>query len=272
MQMRDLTLPDWLAAAARLAGRGMCGAARALGRTARAAVDAVNPDVWREVGFVSLSAYSLALPKREAVADRGPDDRLPVVLVHGLGGNRGTWTPLRLFLQLHGHRRIYAFGFEGGEIEQHAADLKQFVAAVRAATGADQVDVVAHSLGGLISRWAIQRLDMAPWVRILITLATPHQGTHAAHYANTSLTVPMRPDSALLRELNGDDWTRTGVRLTAVCSDRDVYVVPREMMTHPAAENVFLPGLSHSQYLLSARVFRVVEDRLAPEPPVVRAA
>ena len=237
-----------------------------IGWTVRDAVGSVNPDVWREAAYVSLSAYSLLFPRREEVVDRGADGALPVVLIHGLGGNRGAWTPLRAFLRLHGRRRIYAFGFEEGTIETIAADFKQFVGAVQRATGEAQVDVVAHSLGGLVARYAIQRLALAPSVRTLITMATPHGGTYAAHYANTTLTRPMRPDSDLLRDLNADDFSKLAIRFTAINSDRDVYVVPREMATHPAADNVFVPNVAHSQHLLSPAVFRVILTKLEIKP------
>jgi hypothetical protein len=52
------------------------------------------------------------------------------------------------------------------------------------------------------------------------------------------------------------------MRFFSIFSDRDVYVVPAEGMTHPGAENVFLPHVSHSQYLVSPQVFRVVASCL----------
>ena len=52
------------------------------------------------------------------------------------------------------------------------------------------------------------------------------------------------------------------MRFVSIFSNRDVYVVPAQGMTHPAAENVFLPDLSHSQYLVSPRVFRAVASCL----------
>jgi pimeloyl-ACP methyl ester carboxylesterase len=241
----------------------LTGAGKKIGATVREAIGAVNPDVWREFAYISLSAYSLVLPRRETVIDRGADGHLPVVLVHGLGGNRGCWTMLRLFLRLHGRRRVYAFGYEAGSLEEHADALRDFIERVREATGEARVELVAHSIGGLVARYAIQRLGLAGGVRTLVTLAAPHRGTYAAHYANTRLTLPLRPDSDLIGDLNGEDWSKTGVRLVAVYSDRDVYVVPREMMTHPAAENIFVPNISHSQYLLAPSVFRVVVKQLA---------
>ncbi|MCL4233363.1 MAG: alpha/beta fold hydrolase [Deltaproteobacteria bacterium] len=223
---------------------------------------AVNPDVWHELGCVSLSAYSLLLPRREDVFDRPGGPRTPVVLVHGLGGSRGAWWPLRLYLHAHGRKRLYAFGYEGGSIEEHAGALVGFVSRVLAVTGEDRVDIVAHSLGGIIARFAIQRLGLASHIRTLVTLATPHQGTYAAHYANTDLTRPLRPESDMIRDLNGDDFASLGVDLVCVCSDRDIYVVPSEHMAHPDARNLTVRGVSHSQHLISTRVFRLVARTL----------
>jgi len=224
----------------------------------------VNPDVWRELGYVSMSSYSLLLPRQEEVFDRGVDGFLPVVLVHGLGANRGAWWPLRLFLRMNGHRRIYAFNHDQGSIEEHAEDLKDFVDAVLQATGEDRVDLVAHSIGGLISRYAVQRLGLDQKVRTLVTLATPHQGTYAAQYANTTLVRSLRPESGLVSDLNKDGLAPYPVQFIAVYSDRDIYVVPAGLMTHPDAENIFIPDLSHSQYLVSPPVFRFVASCLKP--------
>ena len=240
----------------------LAGAARWVGGNAKKAVNKVNPDVWREFAFVSMLSYSLLMPKREEVVDRGDDGCPPVVLVHGLGGNRGAWLPLRLFLKMNGHRRVYAFGYEEGTIEEHAQRLRDFIDAVRRATGEAQVDLVCHSLGGLISRYVIQRLDRADAVRNLITVATPNRGTYAAQYANTPVTIALRPDSDFMRDLNGKRNGNRPARFVAIYSDRDMYIVPHDRMTHPDAENVFIPNISHSQYLVSPAVFREIIKHL----------
>ena len=167
---------------------------------------------------------------------------------------------------MNGHRRTYAFGYEDGTIEDHAGDLKDFVDSILRTTGETRVDVVAHSLGGIISRYAIQRLGLRGTVRTLVTMATPHQGTYAAQYANTTLTRSLRPTSEVIRDLNAEDLADYPMRFFSIFSDRDVYVVPAEGMTHPGAENLFLPEVSHSQYLVSPQVFRVVSSCLADRP------
>ena len=110
------------------------------------------------------------------------------------------------------------------------------------------------------------RLGLRGTVRTLVTMATPHQGTYAAQYANTTLTRSLRPASDVIRNLNAEDLTDYPMRFFSIFSNRDVYVVPAEGMTHPAAENVYLPDVSHSQYLVSPQVFRVVASCLAGRP------
>jgi triacylglycerol lipase len=238
------------------------GVAKKFGMGIRRLFDKVSPDVWRELGYVTMLSYSLLLPRREQVVDRGADEFLPIVLVHGLGGNRGAWWPFRVFLKINGHRRIYAFGYEDGTIEEHAKGLKCFVDSVLRTTGETQVDIVAHSLGGIISRYAIQRLGMSGAVRTFVTMAAPHQGTYAARYANTTITRSLRPESDVIRDLNADGLARYPMRFFSIFSNRDVYVVPAERMTHPDAENVYVPDLAHSQYLVSPKVFQVVASCL----------
>ena len=55
-----------------------------------------------------------------------------------------------------------------------AAELRRVLPAAR--QGQDLV-VIAHSLGGLVARFALQPDDIASRVRDVITLATPHHGT-----------------------------------------------------------------------------------------------
>lgn len=259
--MGNVEAAEFMFRAARAGGR----AAKAGGGFVKTLLGKVNPDVYRELAFVSMCSYSLLIPRREQIADKGADPYVPLVLVHGLGGNRGTFQLMRSFLRLNGHKRVYSFGYEQGDVYAHGESLTRFVDEVCWVTGQPKVDIVAHSLGGIISRYAIQRKGLADSVRNFITLATPHLGTYAAQYCNTTITVSLRPDSPLIKDLNSESLTCYPMKFTAVHSNRDVYVVPHHCMTHPDANNVFVPNISHCQFLLSPKIFRVVCDLLPPE-------
>jgi pimeloyl-ACP methyl ester carboxylesterase len=66
-------------------------------------------------------------------------------------------------------------------IAQNAAIVQGYIAAVKKATGAQMVDLMAHSMGGLISRYYIDRLMPGRDVAQLIMLGSPHSGTDCAN-------------------------------------------------------------------------------------------
>ncbi len=127
----------------------------------------------------------------------------PVMLVHGWASDYTTWASyLGLFGWVHkANPDWHAYAVGDGQapgvmntapfgnsntITQNAAILARYIAAVRQQTGAWHVDIVAHSMGGLISRQYIQLLmpanppDGRPVVTHLVMLGTPNQGSVCA--------------------------------------------------------------------------------------------
>ncbi|MCI0387869.1 MAG: alpha/beta fold hydrolase [Acidobacteria bacterium] len=123
----------------------------------------------------------------------------PVVLVHGLASNATTWTEyikpdgylatkgLRGFAIGDGQAEGQMFTGDPSEplkhtstIAENADGLAQYIAGVKQVTGAQMVDLVAHSMGGLISRYYIDRLMKDRDVAQLIMLGSPHGGTRCA--------------------------------------------------------------------------------------------
>jgi triacylglycerol lipase len=70
-------------------------------------------------------------------------------------------------------------GFATG-LESRSNDLKQQVEGIINSTGSDKVHIIAHSMGGLDSRFMITRLGMEDRVASLTTIGTPHLGTSFA--------------------------------------------------------------------------------------------
>jgi triacylglycerol lipase len=152
-----------------------------------------------------------------------------------------------------------------GDVEDYAVDLEQEIAAI-----GEPVVVVAHSFGGLIARYALERLGAAE-VTQLVTLGTPHQGTYKAVIASFSEGGrQMLPGSRFLNELNAGSL-RTDVGYTAVWSDADDTIVkpwrarfPDALVDrHQDARNVMVEGFEHFGLLWSRHVLDVYLDRLA---------
>jgi pimeloyl-ACP methyl ester carboxylesterase len=99
---------------------------------------------------------------------------VPVVLVHGFFGDPTNFVGLRRHLARHGIRRFASFAYAPRlDYPRLARALHARIDAVREATGSRQVDVVAHSLGGLVARYLVQDGGAAD-VRRLVTLGTPY--------------------------------------------------------------------------------------------------
>lgn len=106
----------------------------------------------------------------------------PVVLLHGFVDNRSVFVLLRRSLARHGrhHPESLNYSLLTCDIRAAAELLGRHVEEICARTGHHEVDIVGHSLGGLIARYYVQRLGGDIRVRTLVTLGTPHAGTQVA--------------------------------------------------------------------------------------------
>jgi hypothetical protein len=175
----------------------------------------------------------------------------PVLLVHGFVDNRSVFALLRRSLRRHGWKHVMALNYSPLTCDiRTAADLLgRHVERICEQTGHDQVDIVGHSLGGLVARYYAQRLGGDRRVRTLVTLGTPHSGTRAAPLLNPHPIVrQMRPNSDLIAEL-AEPAGGCRTRFVAFWSDWDETMAPAEaaQVEHPdlIARNVHIAGIGH---------------------------
>ncbi len=130
--------------------------------------------------------------------------RLPVLLVHGLGCNAGVWVGMKRYLEQQGIGPVYAisYGPPLAPVELFADQMAAKIDAIRAATGADQVVLVGHSMGGLVSLAYLRRYG-GDAVSRLITMGTPFHGSRHAYLITASgrLRRKLRPIN--VRTLSG---------------------------------------------------------------------
>lgn len=106
--------------------------------------------------------------------------KYPVMLIHGIGYRDGNfdryWGRIPGFLEKHGARVYFGNQDAFGSIEDNAAQLKVSAEKVLEAAGAEKLNLIAHSKGGIEARFMISCLGMAQKTASLTTLATPHRG------------------------------------------------------------------------------------------------
>ncbi|MGK5548694.1 esterase/lipase family protein [Streptomyces sp. URMC 127] len=176
---------------------------------------------------------------------------LPVLLLHGFIDNRSVFVLLRRSLRRHGWKQVESLNYSPltCDIRTAAQLLGRHVEAICARTGQQRVDVVGHSLGGLIARYYVQRMGGDVRVRVLVTLGTPHGGTRAASLlAAHPLVRQMRPGSDVVTELAGPA-PDCATQFISFWSDLDQLMVPVECarIDHPdlSVRNVRVTGVGH---------------------------
>lgn len=110
--------------------------------------------------------------------------KYPVILVHGLMLRQSkrfrAFGRIEKVLDEAGHN-VYVATHDGfGSIETNAEQLKVYIENVLAETGAEKVNLIAHSKGGLDSKYLITNLGMEEKIASLTTLSTPHRGSAIA--------------------------------------------------------------------------------------------
>ncbi|MFD5334763.1 esterase/lipase family protein [Streptomyces hawaiiensis] len=217
-------------------------------------------------------------PPADGAAQLPTQAKPPVVLLHGFIDNRSVFVLLRRSLAQHGRQQIESLNYSPLTCDIRAAAelLGRHIEEICERTGADRVDVVGHSLGGLIARYYVQRLGGDTRVRTLVTLGTPHSGTRVMPVANAHPIVrQMRPGSPVLEELTlpAPDC-RT--HFVSFWSDLDHVMVPLETacIDHPdlTAQNVRVTGIGHLALPVHPAVangIRQVLDTARPGEPSV---
>lgn len=187
--------------------------------------------------------------------------RHPVLLLHGLAMNRTYWLFVGRRLAARGIGPLYGFTyFSPQSVRRSARHLGRMVERVLACEDAERVDIVAHSLGGLVARYYIERLGGGARVGQLVTIASPHRGTALGRFGLGAAAKELLAGSHLLDELGPPP---AGARYTSVWSRADALIVPADSCSLvPYGEDRVFNDLGHLSLLLSPRVVEVVAERL----------
>jgi len=113
--------------------------------------------------------------------------KYPIVLVHGIGLRDYKyikyWGNIPTALRDEGAKVFFGKQDAWGSIENNASTVKRKILEVIEETGAEKVNIVAHSKGGLDMRYMISELGMENLVASLTTISTPHHGSKSMDVA-----------------------------------------------------------------------------------------
>lgn len=193
-------------------------------------------------------------------------DCLPVLLIHGYGCNSGYWNSMSKALQKADitHYALDMVPVIGG-IDEYVPMVHDAVEKICKETGFRKLVIVAHSMGGLVTRAYLRDHGMQRVARA-ITLGTPHYGTALAHFGLGLNTQQMRWTAAE-QEGIASEWLRilaaqedpAAYRLfVSIFSHHDNIISPQTSSYLPGARNIELHAIGHVALGLAPEVQALV--------------
>lgn len=207
--------------------------------------------------LLMLAGCELPLPSRDAgpVSElRLPDGGLApvdgIVFVHGINGSSADWSVMRDRFLADGWpaERLVAHSYEDaswGCNTLNADQLSRWVGELEA-VGAKRIAIVAHSMGGLSSRYFVKDLGGNGRVSVFTTLGTMHHGLAKPCQSPVSICVwdELCSTGAFITNLNAAPATPGPTAWTSIFSDAD-QTVPNESSLLDGAKNVLVHGYTH---------------------------
>ncbi|WP_030674699.1 triacylglycerol lipase [Streptomyces rimosus] len=233
--------------------------------------DATGSSIGSGFGGAPRAATGTVPAARTALLPTEGRAHPPVLLLHGFIDNRSVFVLLRRSLLRHGWRHVEALNYSPltCDLRKAAELLGRHVEQVCERTGHSRVDLVGHSLGGLIARYYAQRLGGDLRVRTLVTLGTPHGGTRVAPLMSAHpLVRQMRPHSDVIVEL-ARPAPNCRTHFVSFWSDLDQLMVPvetaridhRDLVTR----SVRVSGVGHLALPVNGAVAAGIREALSTE-------
>jgi pimeloyl-ACP methyl ester carboxylesterase len=212
--------------------------------------------------------------QRQTAFDR-PSEAPPVLLIHGFLGTRGSMYLLERRLVEDG---FVVVSFNIGtlnvrDIRRSAFLIHRKIERVLAQTPWQKIDIVGHSMGGLIGLYYAKKLGGHTRVRKLVMMGTPINGTWVALAGIATLGLwstsswQLLPRSRFLDELAQGPMP-PGVELHSLSAARD-WVVPLQRTRVTGAQTTTVP-LGHSSLVVAEDVYRRLSAILRPAPTTPR--
>ena len=201
----------------------------------------------RLTAFACVIAVCTAAAAAAPAASFGQD---PILFVHGYLESSSLW---KTSLSAYSYNTSQSNKVDAEEVKSHVESLLK-------ATGATKVDVIAHSMGSLNSRWYIKFLGGESKVDDWVSLGGPNHGTETANACFSTSCVEMRIGSTFLKELNAGDETPGTVNYGTWWSPCDEFINPDSSVALTGATNTETACISHTALTTDETVYKQVRE------------
>lgn len=189
----------------------------------------------------------------------------PVLLVHGIHDTQAVFGKMARYLRDRGWvtHGIDLTPNDGTAGLDDLAQQVQHLAAQQFGPN-EPFDIVAFSMGGIVSRYYLQRLGGDRQVQRCVTISSPHHGTWMARWRNAPGIQHMRLNSTFLADLNRTLKTDlASVHLTSLWTPYDLMILPASSSRLGVGHEAQFPVLAHPLMLRDDRCLAAVAAALA---------
>jgi len=184
-----------------------------------------------------------------------PCEIRPVLFVHGINGTSAAWQTMAGRLEEDGWPPEYLYFFDAQDPSwgcnvDNAEAIKILVSTIMDETGSNRVDIVAHSMGTISSRYFIKNLGGTELVNTCVTLGGMHHGLLtpclAPDFVRMFVCVWMElcQSGEFIAQLNADPATPGLLHWVSMYGTADE-TVPNESSHLEGAENIIFEGVEH---------------------------
>jgi triacylglycerol lipase len=188
----------------------------------------------------------------------------PILFVHGWSESSSLWSTMIKNFEKDGYPKSYlsAYSYNSSTSNKTLAEteVKSKVEALKKATGASKVDIIAHSMGSLNTRWYIKFVKGGEDVDDWVSLGGPNHGTETANFCFSAACTEMRVGSTFLAELNAGDETPGTVNYGTWWSPCDEIINPDSSVALSGATNTKTACMSHTALTTDSTVYTQVRE------------
>ncbi len=190
-------------------------------------------------------------------------NRNPVLLIHGIFRKKGVFNKMSAYLTSL-RWEVHRFNLKPNnatlELDKLALQIGDYIE--KTFPYSQPLDLVGLSMGGLVSRYYVQRLGGINRVERFITISSPHNGTFMAYALPSIGCVQMRPGSAFLQDLNRDVDVLEKVNFTSVWTPYDFIIVPARSSRLGVGKEVKLSVFAHGMMVRHSSSLNAVAEAL----------
>jgi triacylglycerol lipase len=188
----------------------------------------------------------------------------PILFVHGYLGSSSNWDTMKSRFAADGWQNFELYSYNYSYISSNAttaAEIRDQVNNIISKTGATKVDIIAHSMGSISSRYYLKNLGGDAKIDAWVSLAGPNHGTDYVENQKCALTPckEIIPGSPFLIALNGGDETPGLVRYATWRSTCDTTILPTQSVVLSGATNNLSACVAHFNFLVDATVYQDVK-------------